>query len=766
MLTPGVACAQSEKQVEIGRTSLDAALNRLAAQTGLDITSTESGLAGAIVPGLSGHWAPAEALRRLLVDSGYRAIRVGPNSYRIVRAPPVRAVRRALPPQDSPPPSSEIVVTASKQPISYLHFPGSIIIAGLGSQRPRSGPARDMRDLVREVPILQSTAFGVGRDKVFVRGIADSSFNGTTQSTTSVYLGDIQIGYSGADPALKLHDIQHVEVMEGPQGTLYGAGSIGGIIRITPNPVDLMDLHARVAGGATATWKSGIGADANAMLNLPVISDRLGVRLVGYRQREGGYIDDPFRRKSDINRTDTIGGRVAMRASPGSGWNVEVGGLLQRIKAQDAPYASIKAPPLAREAVLSQPYSSDIDLGRLVITKDWDSGLQLTSASGIARFHSFDLFDATLWPFPPAIYTNDDTNLLITQEGRLSRGLENGNSWLAGFTLLYNSNVQSREIGPINNPTDIIGVTNVTQSASLFGEATFHLWRGISVTAGGRLTRARVDGEPSSTPRNENFVKGRSSLRFDPTIAATAMLTRNLAAFARFQTGYRTGGLAVARGVGRVADFLPDSIAMGEFGLRLRRSGARGLAGSVATSYARWTNIQADLLDRRGLPYTLNLGTARIFTIEANGDWAPAPRLRANFSFLYTDNHVNGPLAVLTTAVNRRLADTPPFAGHIDVNYSLPIGRTLVSLGVSGSYIGRSVLGVGDYLDIAQGRDATMGLRAAVETGRLDFSLNVENLLDHAGNRFAFGNPFWLLSRNQIVPYRPRSIRFGIGYGF
>jgi outer membrane receptor protein involved in Fe transport len=768
LVAPAIAHARSpSRQIEISSTSLEAALNRLAAQTGLDITSTESGLGATRVPGLSGKWSPSEALKQLLENTGYRAVQVGPNSYRVVRAAPTREARHAAA-QASPAaqPSSEIVVTASKQPVSYLHYPGAIIIAGLDLDRQRSIPPRDMRDLVREQPILESTALGVGRDKIFIRGIADSSFNGTTQSTTSVYFGDIQIGYSGADPALKLHDVQRIEVMEGPQGTLYGAGAIGGIIRITPNPVDLTDTHARVAGGVTAAWHSEMGGDVNAMLNLPLESDRLGLRVVAYRQREGGYIDDLYRNEDNVNRVDTVGGRVAVRAAPGNGWNIEAGGLIQRIDAADAPYADINAPPLSRYGFLAQPYSSDIDLGRLIVTKDWDSGLQLTSATGVARFHSFDLFDATVRPSAPAIYTNDISNLLFTQEGRVSRGLPNGNSWLLGFTLLYNSNVQAREIGPIHNPTDIIGVTNVTQSASLFGAGTIRIVDDVSVTAGVRVTRARIDGEPSSTPRNGDFVRGRGSVRADPTVALSAMISPRLAAFARFQTGYRTGGLAVARGVGRVADYLPDSIAMGEAGLRLRRTGELGVAGSVAVSYAQWSNIQADLLDRRGLPYTLNLGDAQILTAEANGDWVPLPRLRASVSMLYTDNHVNGPLAVLTAAVNRRLAVTPPFAAHFDLSYHWPIGSAMVTTAGSVSYVGRSVLGVGDYLDIDQGKDTLVGLRAAVDTGKLDFSLTVENLLNHTGNRFAFGNPFWLLSRNQIVPYRPRSIRLGVGYGF
>src|SRR3546814_3098560 len=82
---------------------------------------------------------------------------------------------------------------------------------------------------------LSSTHLGAGRNKLFIRGIADSSFTGPTQATVGQYLGDIRLSYNAPDPDLRLYDVDNVEVLEGPQGTLYGAGSLGGIIRVVPN---------------------------------------------------------------------------------------------------------------------------------------------------------------------------------------------------------------------------------------------------------------------------------------------------------------------------------------------------------------------------------------------------------------------------------------------------------------------------------------------------------------------------------------------------
>ena len=759
-------------RVSIPATTLDAALTALARQSGADIISTESGLRATRVKSVEGQMPIGAALDRLLAGTGYRAIAIDAHSFRVVRAAVVKAPRPRRP---APPPEPErqvdIIVTASKQSVRLLRYPGSIVIASAGAGARESAADRpvDMDDVARATPVLQNTEFGTGRNKIFIRGIADSSFNGATQSTASIYFGDVQLGYSGPEPSLNLYDIDRVEVMEGPQGTLYGAGAIGGIIRLTPRPVDLSDIAGSVAAGVTATDGGAPGGDLSAMLNVPILKDKIGLRAVGYAERDGGYIDDPARGLSNINRTDTVGGRVSLRVDPGDGWSVDTGGIVQRINATDAQYAEGGAGPLSRRSVLAQPFHNDLLLGRAVIHKKWDNGLDFISASGIVDTHSADVYDATRAPgvIGRAVYETNDANLLITQEMRLSRSATDHLSWVAGVAFLYDRDAQARSFGVPGDPVDIIGVTNITKSLSAFAEATLPLSHRFSVTLGGRATTARTDGEPSVTPRADDFVHGRSTLRFDPTAAISWLLAPRLAAYARFQSGYRTGGIAVARGVGRVADFLPDSIKVGEVGLRLERSGPLGLEMTLGASYAHWTNIQADLFNRRGQPYTDNIGNADIFGVEGTGDWSPILGLHASFAFLFTSNRVDGPLAQSSTLANRRLPETPPFAGNVGLSYRWSHGgASSYSVGASLRYVGRSVLGTGDFLDITQGRYTVIDTRAGWKRGNLDLSLAVDNLANRKDNLFALGNPLILAIRDQTTPLHPRNIRLGVAFSW
>jgi outer membrane receptor protein involved in Fe transport len=769
-----------ERDIAIPATSLQTALTMLGHQTGADIISMEPGLATVRVRRISGKLAPRVALERLLRGSGYHAVAIDGRSFRVVRDAIVATARRPVPKADSVAagtgtgPASVIIVTASKQRIPLLRYPGSLTTIDTGHLEVSATP-RDMSIVARMTPVLQSTELGPGRNKIFIRGIADSSFAGAAQSTASLYFGDVQLGYSGADPSIRLYDMAGVEVLEGPQGTLYGTGSIGGVIRLTPNAVDLDRIGASVEGGVTATRHGAPGYDLGGTINVPLDTGVIGVRATAYQVRDGGYIDDPGRGVNDINRSDIEGGRLALRVDPGNGWQIDLSGLGQRIEVRDAQYADRLTGPLSRRSYIAQPFHNDIALGRLVVTKDWANGLQLLSATGVANSHSNDLFDATLRPAnggvgpqPPIIvYQTEGAKLLLTHEMRLSRSLGNGTSWVAGFTLLSNRDAQNRSAGLLGMPMDIIGVTNVTRSASVFAEGTVSVLPDLSATIGVRGTLARTDGEPSFRPRAEDFVRGRSTRRIDPTVAFSWKLRPGLAMFGRLQTGYRTGGLAVASGIGRVKDFRLDKILVGEIGLRRLRQGPTGLSLQAALSYARWKNIQADLVNRRGLPYTDNIGNARIQAVEAIADWVPVRGLHGKLAFLYTHNRVTGPLADLSVSANRRLPDTPALAGTGNVGYEWRAGDdSVLSVGATATYVGRSVLGTGDLLDINQGQYATFGLNAGWARGAVTTTLTIENAADGRGNRFASGNPLTFAARDQTTPLRPLNARIGVGFAF
>lgn len=750
---------------------LDRALSILAAQANVDIGGALSGLKRVGTAGVSGRMSTVAALERLLRGTDYQAVPAGPSAFRIIRRKSVHSGPERTSPRIPPArptvgpavaPADAILVTANKRESSRLRFPGSVVT--LDPQFGRLGPltgATVVGDLPRVLPILQSTELGSGRNKLFIRGIADSSFAGPTQNTTSIYFGDVPLGYSGPDPNLSLYDIGKVEILEGPQGTLYGAGPIGGVIRLTPNPPDLSRLHSRATAGLTATEHGAIGRDLAGLINLPIARDRLGLRASGYAVGTGGYITDVARNLEHINRTTTRGGRVDVRADPVAGWSADAGLVYQTIHAPDSQYAQRRLPGLSRTSRLAQPFDDEFLLAHLVVTRQWDSGLRLIWASGWSSHERRETFDASGLGPRPIAYQSANVSHLFSQEARLSRSFPSGASWVAGLSFLEDNDEIRRLFGAPQSLNEIVGVSVRTVDAALFGEATFVAGKNLLLTGGARLTNARTDSSPTIRPRNNDYVPGRTTFRVDPTFGLNWLVGPRLALFARYQTGFRTGGLSVAPGIGRVEDFRPDKVRVGEAGIRIERQGALGVAGSAALSYARWSDIQADLVDRRGLPYTTNIGSGRLLGVEITGDCIPTDGLMLSASTFISQSRLTSPDIPFRAG---ELPDTPGISASGGVTYERRFAGGMLGLDANIRYVGRSYIGARPFLRIRQGGYVDDAFALEWHRARLGVSMSVRNLTNTKGDRFAIGNPFELARRDQYTPLRPRSIRLGVDW--
>ncbi len=120
--------------------------------------------------------------------------------------------------------------------------------------------------------------------------------------------------------------------------------------------------------GRSATTNGAPGADAQAVLNVPVIADRLAIRLVADSASEGGYIDKPLLGRTDVNRTRIAGGRAAVKADLGGGWSIEAVGIGQRIRGADSQYADREGPPLTRSAPVTEGFSADFGQAQLILS--------------------------------------------------------------------------------------------------------------------------------------------------------------------------------------------------------------------------------------------------------------------------------------------------------------------------------------------------------------------------------------------------------------
>lgn len=752
-------------RIVVERGSLAQAITAIARATGAEIVSTEPGLAAQAARRVVVNGSAWQALRELLENTPYEAERISSGSYRVVlrrnRPNGLRAAdRRKVVASVAPLVDESEIVVSGKFPTGLASYPGSVSLVQLDGNNPAITPPTDLGELSRQLPILSGTALGEGRDKVFVRGVADSSFNGASQPTTSIYFDDALIGFGSPSPNLKLYDFDSVEVLEGPQGTLFGSGSMGGVIRINPTPVNLISLSGKVSGSLTSTSGGALGWGVASALNIPVVRTTVGIRAVAYDQREGGYIDDTSGRTS-INRVEVAGGRLALTLALAGDFQVDASGIWQSTTAADTQYAD-EPGRLARTASFPQPYSSTLLFGRVSLRKGWESGVTVTSVMSIGSRTSFDRFDATGTRPVAVAYDVARSSTVAGIETRIAGAAASPIHWVAGISLEYVRDGQSRAFGIPDDTNPLDEVTNITSSASLFGQARFPLMTNLEITLGARFTISRTDSRPARGGTS-SFIKGDLAERGEPTVALLWRGSPTFSAYGRFQTGYRNGGVTVARGVGRVANFEPDTITMGEVGVRKTPTNRKGLSLSGAVSVAHWSNVLAELLSARGVAISTNVGNARILTVEGTAEWQSGKGWDAGGAFLFASNGLTGDLTLQTSPSNRVLPDVP----HLSISCFAQYGwgasaRSRYSIRISGRYVGRSILGPGNLLDIDQGDFVSFDGGASYRRGRLSLNLSVENLFNTRASRFGLGNPLMLYQRQGYVPVRPRMARLSV----
>ena len=764
--------AAQEVAFDIPAGRLSDALVSLGAQAGITIGANDPNLASVRSRPVRGRITVREALSRLLAGTGYRFAFVAPRTVRITRiaianAAP-RPVDRPAPPPPAPP-ETLIVVTGSKQQTPLETFAGTVRMTDIGSSDVGRFGVRGTEAVVARLPMLSSTNLGTGRNKVFIRGIADSSFNGPSQTLVGQYLGDIKLSYNAPDPDLQLYDLKRVEVLEGPQGTLYGAGSLGGILRLVPNPPDPANASAAFSGGLLATRHGEFGGDFSAMANLPIERDRLALRAVVYGASESGYIDDVGRGERNVNRVGVHGGRASLLWTPGDEWEIELTGLTQFVAARDGQYAERGLPPLARRSSLAQPFENDYQLGALTLRRRMRS-LELLSTTSLVRHDLKTAFDATepVAGAPLQLFAEDVALTLLTNETRLSRPNSDGAGWVLGFALLHNTGEVHRQIGPPAAMLPIANARNETNEVAVFGQASIPINERLTATLGGRLSIARSDGQVIDTAEDVDE-PARTDFQASPTAALSWRAGDDALVYIRYQTGSRVGGLAVfAIESGTAAErYESDSLTSIEAGIRLGNSGTGPLSLNAAVSYAWWSDIQADLIDERGLPYTANLGDGGISGIELEASLQATPRLRLDAAAFLNASSLTDPAPAFAAADETDLPNVAAAGGRIGANFRAELAKGAV-LSVDGAinYVGSSQLGIGAPLDVRQGNYFDSRVGARIDLGGLGLSMDVANLFDVRGNRFAFGNPFGLETRNQLTPLRPRTVRVGIDVAF
>lgn len=431
----------------------------------------------------------------------------------------------------------ELVVTARKRDEQLIDVPFSI--NALSETKMRERGATNLEDLSRNIAGFTVQNLGPGQSQVAIRGISAGQLvrdQPGVKEQVGVYLDESVISLSLFTPDLDLFDLNRLEVLRGPQGTLFGSGSLSGTVRYITNQPELGGFHATLEGTASQVSEGGTGGDLKGMVNLPM-GDKSALRIVAYGEKFPGYID-AIRpggvTKDNVNDGERSGVRIALRMEPTENITITPRYIQQTVGVHGFnrvdvfnilanPYTTTRAKvnlgDLEQFTQFDEKFSDKFKLTDLTASIDL-GGMTLTSVSSYTDREVLVVRDAGALTssitggsigLPENVYTLDaplyDTTKikLFTQEVRLASNNAEKLDWLVGgfYSEMDRDYAQYLDVrgftartgiptASVRAPTDALYFSTVpytlTQYAA-FGEATYHFNDRLDITAGLRLAR-------------------------------------------------------------------------------------------------------------------------------------------------------------------------------------------------------------------------------------------------------------------------------------
>jgi iron complex outermembrane receptor protein len=800
--------AEARRRFEIAPKPYADALIDLAVQANVSLLGASACGTGGRAR-LSGRYTLSDALARVLAGA--------PCAWRIVDAQTVRISPLARGPSvigPATPAVTELLVTARKRPERLDTLPAGVSVIS-GDQLFASG-AGDVRDTAGELVGVLMTNLGPGRDKLLMRGLSDGAFTGRARSTVSTYLDDAPINYNAPDPDLRLTDVERVETVRGPQGALYGSGALAGVYRIVAMKPDPRAFSAGLQAQASRTHGGSDSYLAEGFANLPIAGGAGALRLVGYYDNAGGYLDNIALRLSNVDSTTRQGGRAALRLALGDRWTLDVSAAGQRLHSRDTQYVTMNAadpglgaapetrlraePTLPtdpggvggatnRTTQVREASVNDFAQGAVTLRGELP-GADLTATTSYVQHAYSSNYDATrvATGFSPeavlGIYSEAARIHRVVQDVVLTSTGSGQVSWLVGA---YGSASLERTpsaldilAGPGPSVPLLAAAARLTRvydedrrdhlhELAAYGEATWRFAPGWTLSAGARAfeshlqVKTNIAGAPPTAPRTVEASSSFSGI--SPKVSLQYEFMDGALVYGLYSEGFRPGGVNTTNFVGiklSRTTFEPDRLQNFELGAKGRFADQR-LVLRGAVFYDLWSNIQSDQYRAgptgSGLSYTANVGDAHIRGAEAEAayDWDFGLTLQANA--LYSAPKFTSVNPDFANFLGSGLPGAPRWSGGVLARYEHPLPRGLIlRLVGQAAYVGPARLTFDPTLSARTDGVINVTLLADLVARRWTAGVYVTNPANSAGDTFAYGNPFTFGQVRQVTPQRPRTI--------
>lgn len=701
---------------------------------------------------------------------------------------------------------TEVVVTAQKVAQLSIDVPASVtaingnLLAGNGMT--------SFADYAAEVPGMSVTALTPGYSSIVLRGMS----TGISQATpsTGFYIDDAPFGSVTAyatggilTPDLDPSEITRVEVLKGPQGTLYGAGTIGGLVHFVTARPDPRAIGGSVGLGADAVEGGGDGWNTRAALNLP-INDRNALRGSYLTRSDPGYIANPITGARDVNRSRTESGRLGWFGQLSDDWSVYVWGMTQKFTADGISAQDVTAPSLTpitgdltRSSYIPERQKIGFNLYNATIKGDVD-GVAIVSSTTYQTIHATTAVDqtATFGPIFAILLGVPNVGAETLQRIDTKRRSEELRLSSSAFDdalrytggLYYTHEASGNHLPPLYpfltptlTPFTLFGplanaaIDTTYEEYSPFANATYNVTSKLQIQAGLRYSHYTENYAQNyqtailtPVPVVINQSVGQNKTTY--LLSARYMPSKDTAVYARVATGFRPGGpSALPPGVvpGGKQSFNPDSVTSYEVGLKSQFFGGKAsIETALFTTNWKDVQIQTSTSTAAGTyQYFVNGGTARSDGAEATLLVLPLPGLSVRATGSYTNSHLTSDAPAAGGLNGDRMPFSPHWTGSLLADYRFHLsGDWQPFVGASWNYIGDRVSNFSEHQppnpanlpsnEVNVPAYSTVDVHLGVDVRRLQWMLYGKNLGNSRGINFInstgfpipvlnpLGNPF------------------------
>jgi iron complex outermembrane receptor protein len=708
---------------------------------------------------------------------------------------------------------AEVVVTSNRLGEQDLQKT-PITVSSLDTNTLDRTNLNSLADITRNVPGINVTDFGGGQNVIIIRGVTTDGLpvntDNETQPTVSVYLDDTPISLAGATPDLRVFDLERVEVVRGPQGTLYGAGAMAGNIRYITRKPNASAFDAMVEASGDYTDNGTTGYTVRGLLNTPLVADHMALRVGVYQGEDPAWIDNVLTGAKNVNSQRNTQLRAALRLSNAGNWTVDASYLYGRVLRDENNNVYSELAKDQYAGVLPGKYHDRYQI--LNLTAEYkatsfdfisstsyddrtiDSTIdQSFFAEGISSFFTSPPVPAVDIPTANVLRSGVHD---FAQELRIAstawahwkgqagifyehQGRDQWQNFPSkGFDALWGGN--SLDLGAFTTDTFFSGQTNaITRQVAEFGELTYSPNERFDLTVGARhfdwhqsfnLYFAGLFGiNPSTgTPLTVDGTSKESGT--NPRVNAAFHVTPDVMVFAEAAKGFRYGGINQPVPLGpppACSDYLapltsapltfgPDylwSYSLGEKATLLDRR----LTLNATVYELRWKDVQT----RKNLPqcgyyYIENKGDVRSDGVEFEGQWQATPSLAFGITGAYTDARADGAITNLNAPDGARAPYFPRFTASLQATYrrSVSIGNFLLTADFShrGDVTTDFDATAADYRTIPANN--VVNAAATLQHGRVEWTVYGRNLTNE---KIILGNS---ANVGPAAPYAPGDLLY------